>query len=199
MREFRVDKIPQTNVPSLPDGFTAPKLDLEIGAGQGLHAIQYCLAHPERRLIALERTQNKFAAFHARLAHHPRLSNLLALRSDAQAFAAHRLNAETLDRVFLLYPNPYPKPKQANLRWHRSPFIRFLATRLKPHGQLFLATNLKWYADEAEDWLSRRDPHFRLVQRTELRLGARPRTHFEKKYLERGETCFDLIFERCVQ
>lgn len=199
MRAFRADKIPKTNVPLIRSEFLMKNLDLEIGAGQGLHAIQYCLSHPDRHLIALERTQNKFWAFRARLSGHPRLSNLSALRTDAQAFVAHRIPPHSLENVFLLYPNPYPKAKQANLRWHRSPFMHFLSTRMKAKGRLHLATNLKWYADEAESWLTGNSDLFRLSQRSEIQPGTLPRTHFEKKYLERGETCFDLIFERCVQ
>ncbi len=198
MRAFRPEKQPRSSLSQLPAEFQTGILDLEIGAGQGLHAIQYCLRHPERRLIALERTQAKFAAFRSRQMRHPGLDNLLALRSDAQAFASHFLPPLSLDKVFLLYPNPYPKARQANQRWHRSPFMGFLHTRMKEDGRLFLATNLRWYADEAEHWLAEAGL-FRLLDRRELREGSLPRTHFEKKYLERGETCFDLVFEKWVQ
>lgn len=195
MRDFRADKVPRPALPPLPVKFQTGLVDLEIGAGQGLHAIQYCLSHPDRRLIALERTQTKFAAFRSRQAHHTGLENLLALRSDAEAFVSHFLPANSLERVFLLYPNPYPKAKHANLRWHRSPFMRFLHSRITSGGRLVLATNLLWYADEALDWLTDAGL-FHLVQKRELKPGTPPRTHFEKKYLERGETCFDLVFEK---
>lgn len=199
MREFQADKVPRPNFADPPEGFFSSGVDLEIGAGQGLHAVQYCQRHPERNLIALERTEAKFSAFTSRISHHPPLPNLWALRGDAIHFVTHLIRPHALNHVFILYPNPYPKAKHANLRWHRSPFLRFLHSRMARVAKLQLATNLEWYALEAEEWLLR-DGLFRLVQREEL-IGevAQPRTHFERKYLARGETCFDLIFEKQVQ
>lgn len=199
MREFRGDLIPNPSLPSSAAEFLSRRpLDLEIGAGQGLHAVQYCLRNPGRTLLALERTRNKFEALQSRREHHPQLKNLLALRADAVAAVAHWLPDAALEKVFLLYPNPYPKVKQANLRWHRSPFIQCLHRKMKSDGALNLATNLQWYADEAEEWLTR-EGLFRMRQRTTLGRDHVPRTHFERKYLERGETCFDLVFEKLLQ
>jgi tRNA G46 methylase TrmB len=189
MREFRPERLPRPNlIQPLP-----PQFDVEIGAGQGLHAIQYARANPERNLVAIERTHEKFAKLARRSARHPELKSLIPLHADAIAVLAHFVAPATLERVFLLYPNPYPKAKQANLRFHNSPFMGYLRTRLKPDAEFTMATNLKWYAEEAKATMPRWG--FELRQERELKAGAHtPRTHFEKKYLERGETCFDLIF-----
>lgn len=174
-------------------------VDLEIGAGQGLHAIQYCQNHPGRNLIALERTANRFALLESRRLAHPALHGLTIQRADAMAFVAHFVPDRCLEKVFLLYPNPYPKQAQANLRWHRSPFMRFLHGKIKDGGHMYLATNLQWYADEAEEWLCRTSGLFKLKARRTLDPSAVPRTHFERKYLARGESCFDLVFEKGLQ
>ncbi len=199
MREFRSDKIPR---PTFPEAFIPllhrRPLDIEIGAGQGLHAVQYCLRHPERTLLALERTQNKFSALHSRKLNHPQLTNLLAVRADAIPVIHSLIADRSVENVFLLYPNPHPKHKQANQRWHRHPFIQCLHNKLIPGGALNLATNLQWYAEEAKDWLCR-DGLFKLRKTEVLSRDFHPRTHFERKYLERGETCFDLVFERLLQ
>ena len=191
MREFRTDAIPRPPLEAPPwsDGY-----DLEIGAGAGLHAIRYARANPERRLLAIERTEIKFRGLERRRAHHG-FDNLRCLRADAVAFVVHFVPPASLRRVFLLYPNPYPKQKHANLRWYNSPFMTHLGAKMEPGAELHLATNLEWYADEAR----RRIPaDFAFEVQSERRLGPadEARTHFEKKYLARGETCFDLVFRR---
>ena len=40
-----------------------------------------------------------------------------------------------LNRIFLLYPNPYPKTKQAHLRWINRPFMPFLLDLFKKRGK----------------------------------------------------------------
>ncbi len=38
-------------------------LDIEIGCGVGMHPLLYASAHPERFLIAIEKTREKFGKF----------------------------------------------------------------------------------------------------------------------------------------
>lgn len=199
MRLFNPSRVPKPlSVPLLsPTLFVGPT-DLEIGAGQGLHAVRYCRDHRDRQLIALERTHNKFARLQQRKNHHPNLENLYIAHADAINFVCHFVPAESLERIFLLYPNPYPKTAHAQRRWHRSPFMSFLMTRLRPKGELNLATNLSWYRDEAIRHLGQEHP-LTLVHEVVLTDPSAARTHFEKKYLERGETCFDLIFKKGLQ
>ncbi|MGZ3721854.1 MAG: tRNA (guanine(46)-N(7))-methyltransferase TrmB [Bdellovibrionales bacterium] len=171
------------------------KLDLEIGAGQGLHAVHYCQENPDRLLLAVEKTHVRFAGLSQRRESHPHLENLIALQADAVAFVSHFLPPESLDRVFLLYPNPYPKPKQSNLRWHNRPFFAELIKKMKSGAELTLATNLEWYAKEAAmvftgQW------QLEMLEFKEVDPKQTPRTHFEKKYLLRGETCWNLKFRK---
>lgn len=192
MRSFRADLIPKPPVlGDLPPRMQ--HLDVEIGAGQGLHAIQRAQRFPERTLIAIERTHTKFSAFQTRLAHHPDLRNLVPVHGDAVAIIAHHIADRSVENVFLLYPNPYPKRKHANLRWPNSPFMECLRAKMTLSGKLWFATNLADYAEEASlkfpaNW------GFRLDTRERLHDARLARTHFEKKYLERGEACWNLVF-----
>lgn len=194
MRPFRVDKVPNPVLAEslkneLKDGFA----DIEIGAGQGLHAIRYGLAHPHRKLLAIERTTEKFERFRGRLLKHPGIKNVIPAHADAVSIIAHNVPNQSVERFFLLYPNPYPKQKQRNLRWHNSPFMGCLIDKLKPNGRLHLSTNLSWYAEEAKHVLTETWP-------MTLALDSRvidPRlaqTHFERKYLARGEVCYRMVF-----
>lgn len=200
MRRFKAQNIPKPRI-QMDFPSHARSVDLEIGAGQGLHAIRYAAAHPDRYLIAIERTHNRFEQLERRASQHEDLKNLILVHADAIGFITHIVPDRSLEKIFLLYPNPYPKAKQANLRWHNSPFMEMLLSKLKVDGTFTVATNLLWYAAEAEftfihEW------KLQLIEKSTITTANitlnqfKPRTHFEKKYLERGETCWNLHFRK---
>ncbi len=169
-------------------------LDLEIGAGVGWHAIQYAKANPDRLLIATERTHEKFSKFQSRFIKHPTLSNLFPVHADVVPWTVHYLPEKSLDKIFIFYPNLYPKNPSA--RFFKMPFLGFLLQRGKPHLTVHLATNDYNYQKEAQEE-AKNTWSLKLIQYQELTLEntPSPRTHFEKKYLLRKEICYDLIFQ----
>ena len=194
MRKFDIQSVPRPAQDNILSRKEIPEpVDLEIGAGVGLHAIQYCLKNPDRHLIAFERTKEKFAKFQRRYENHS-LKNLYPIHGDAVPWISHYVLKETVDRCFILYPNPYPKKKHSNLRFAQMPFMSHLVEVLKPRGSLTLATNEEFYAQEcAEEFVQTWGLELCDWQKwTDVNLA---RTHFEKKYLERGQTCHNLIFE----
>ena len=172
-------------------------LDVEIGCGVGWHPIKYAKEHPARNLIAIEHTREKFEKFNARFARATELENLLPVHADAVRWITHALTPASVDRVLLLYPNP--EPKAPNKRWFRMPFMHRLLETLKPNGELVLATNIEAYWTEAQtyarDFWNLEMKEARPFDRRSAPAGT-PRTHFEKKYLLRGETCFDLVLKK---
>lgn len=167
-------------------------VDIEIGAGAGLHAIRYALENPDRFLIAIERTK-KADRLQSRLRHHPSIKNLLALRADAILWLTHFAPYAIISRLFIFYPNPYPKSRQQNLRWHAMPFMGHLIKRMRPDGQITMTTNEHFHHTEAQHWMSE-IWKLQLRSSREISKQETPRTHFEKKYLERGQNCFELVF-----
>ena len=196
MREFKPEHVPQLpkDIKPWPNWAQSMPIDLEIGAGAGLHAIRYALKNPERFLIALEKT-SKAERLIRRLHNHPQIGNLLAQRCDAINWVTHQAPPQSLSRIFLLYPNPYPKVSQQNSRWPFMPFMGFLLSRLKPAGELTLATNENFYFEQAQQQMT---THWGMKIKTVELLNSPtpPRTHFEKKYLARGESCWNLVLTK---
>ncbi len=177
---------------SIPDDCP---IDLEIGCGVGWHSISYSQKHPERFLIAIERTSEKFKRFQRRYQHHCAIYNLLPVHADSVPWVVHCLPDGLLSRIFILYPNPYPKNPAA--RFFRMPFFEELLKKGKEELTIHLATNEKFYRNEAIKIASEHWPLVLESQRTLTRENfPNPRTHFEKKYLLRGEICYDLVFRK---
>jgi tRNA (guanine-N7-)-methyltransferase len=169
--------------------FADSNIVLEIGAGVGLHALSFARANPDAQIFAIERTVEKFQKFH-----HSFLAggsqNLHPIHADAIPWVVHALAPACLQQVFILYPNPEPKnPAQ---RWFNMPFMQFLLSRMQPNATLTLASNIVEYLDEAEQQLIHiwQLPYVRSSVTTERR------THFEIKYMARGEACGQLLITK---
>ncbi len=183
------------------DALTAPgrKVDLEIGCGVGWHPIQYARANPDRVLLAIEQTREKYGKFSARLlAHQNRgvpLPSLIPVHADAVAWTTAYVPSASLDRIFIYYPNP--NPKNAAARWIRMPFFRELLTKVKRGGEIHFRTNSATYAQEVLDY-GTRIWGLELMLRREFssrdKGASEYATHFEKKYLEAGEVCREIVF-----
>lgn len=204
MRTFRADKLTLPQV--LQKGAPAREclerwlqadypLDLEIGCGVGFHPLQAAHREPRRNLIAVERTAEKYLKFERRYGTHGCPANLLPLHADGVAVVACALPTDSISRVYLLYPNPYPKNPAA--RWMRMPFMATLLDRLKAKGEIWMATNIASYAEEAKQF-AHQQWQLNLVEETHVgskEVGS-ALTHFEKKYLQRGETCIRLRWQK---
>ncbi len=198
VRTFRLTEIQPPNRANSTNGpieFFGEHLDLEIGCGVGWHPIQYAQQNPLRDLIAIEHTRTKFARFRSRFAHHPNLHNLFPIHADAVRWVAHHLPVDSVSRIFILYPNP--EPKAPNRRWFRMPFMQQLLKVLKPGGEITLASNEPTYILEAIEY-ARKHWSLKVLESRSFDsaqpLPGIPRTHFDKKYLQRGQTCFDVRF-----
>jgi tRNA (guanine-N7-)-methyltransferase len=172
-----------------------PFLAIEIGCGVGLHPIKYANEFPNRAMIAIERTTAKYLSFSRRLDRHCDLRNrLCAVHADAFQFMDEVLPNKSVDEVWILYPNP--EPKKASRRWFFTPFTSRLIDFLKPDATIHLATNIESYAADCTNRAADYGLSVKKYERFDKssRPDWVPRTHFEKKYYERGEVLFDMEF-----
>ena len=163
---------------------------VEIGAGKGKHALLFSSQHPEHKLIAIERTREKYVAMQKQHALEGQ-ANLQVIHADAMPWIVHALNPGQVQQFFILYPNPEPhNPAQ---RWLNMPFFEFLLSRLQVGGTVTLASNIPEYIEEAQQQLIE---VWKLPFVKEVIPSTSARTHFEIKYLERGELCQQLIITK---
>lgn len=163
---------------------------VEIGAGKGKHAVLFSQQQPQSTLYAIERTREKFEAMQKQhqLAN---LNNLCPVHADALPWITHALYPAQVEQFFILYPNPEPhNPAQ---RWVNMPFFEFILSRLQFEGQITLASNIPEYIEEAEQQLKE---IWKLPYEKQVIASDSARTHFEVKYLERGELCQQLIIRK---
>ena len=147
-------------------GFEPYELWLEIGFGSGEHLIE------QRKLI---RTSGSSAAslFSMASLRRCRASNASGWSTSASARRRPTLLQAAprgfFSRVFMLYPDPWPKRRHNKRRVVSEPMIDALARTLRPGGELRFATDIddyagwslrrflaspsfRWKAARADDW-----------------------------------------------
>jgi tRNA (guanine-N7-)-methyltransferase len=123
----------------------ARPLVLDSGCGTGHSTAFLASLHPDAVVIGIDKSVH-------RLARCPELpDNAVLLRADlADFWRLARAAGWRLDRHYLFYPNPWPKPGQLMRRWHAHPAFPDL---LALGGQLEVRSNFELYVREFEQAL----------------------------------------------
>jgi tRNA (guanine-N7-)-methyltransferase len=119
-------------------------LILEIGFGGGEHLATEARLNPQAGFIGCEPFVNGMAKLVATIEREG-LSNIRLWDRDA-ADLLPRLPAGSLDLVYLLYPDPWPKRRQRKRRFVSDETLASIARVLRPGGELRFATDIDDYA-----------------------------------------------------
>ena len=164
---------------------------LEIGFGGGEHMASQAARAPDVLIVGCEPFLNGVASAVRHVAEQE-LKNVRIHDGDARELAA-RLPDASLDRVFILFPDPWPKARHHKRRIVQPEMVVELARVLKPGGRLRFATDVAGYADWALerilaspefDWPAQRADDWRLAPADHIT------TRYEEKRLGDCEPVF---------
>jgi tRNA (guanine-N7-)-methyltransferase len=170
---------------------------LEIGFGAGEHLACQAEAHPEIGFIGVEVFENGVARLVAEIARRG-LGNVRIFPDDARVLL-DTLAPGSLDRVFILFPDPWPKTRHHKRRLVSTATLDRLAVLMRGGAELRLATDdrdyLVWMLERATAhpafrWLARRPADWR------ERLPDWPPTRYEEKARAAGRDPAFLRFVR---
>ncbi|HEY0622269.1 tRNA (guanine(46)-N(7))-methyltransferase TrmB [Sphingomonas sp.] len=172
-------------------------LELEIGFGAGEHLAGQAAMRPDHGFIGCEPFLNGVvgALGHIRDGD---LGNVRLYMGDALD-VVERLPDASLDRVYLLHPDPWRKARHAKRRMVNHGPLDLIAAKLKPGCEFRLGTDdptycrwammvmnqrrdFEWQAREAKDFLTRP--------------GDWPETRYERKARRQGHEVWYFIFRR---
>ncbi len=171
------DRLPQLSV---PDGFAGDPRGwfgrpvraawLEIGFGGGEHLAWQAAANPDVGIVGCEPFLNGVASLLRHL-ENERLDNVRILADDARPLVA-ALPPGSLERIFVLHPDPWPKRRHHFRRLIQHASVARLHDLLAPGGELRVATDdraylhwilhrltahpgLRWTGSRLADWRRR--------------------------------------------
>jgi tRNA (guanine-N7-)-methyltransferase len=166
---------------------------LEIGFGAGEHLAAQADCHREISFIGCEVFENGIVKM-LRQIERLHLDNVRLFVDDARVLI-EALPAASIDRVFILFPDPWPKRRHTKRRIVSRQTLDALALIMRDGAELRLATDdrncLCWMLEQLTDhsafeWLARRPSDWR------ERPGDWPSTRYEEKARTEGRPPFFL-------
>ncbi|MEO0497433.1 MAG: tRNA (guanine(46)-N(7))-methyltransferase TrmB [Pseudomonadota bacterium] len=195
---LRVDPmLPFPGVDALFPGRVDKPLYVEIGFGGGEHLDAERLRQPDVNFLGIEPFVNGFAKFLGAYDKAP--TDNVRLYDDDATRVLDWLPDASVDRIDLLYPDPWPKMKHFKRRFVNRANLALFTRVLKPGGVLRFASDidsyqnwtlamvakasdLHWTAKASSDW---HEPWDHWV-----------RTRYEAKAIREGRRAGYFIFER---
>lgn len=170
---------------------------LEIGFGGGEHIVWQAQQNVHVGIIGCEPFEEGIVKVLTAIDEQP-LANI-RLHADDARDVLRWLPEASIDRAFVLFPDPWPKARHKKRRLVNPSTLEMVARALRPGGVLRIATDigdyartmltafqgvpkLRWTAQAPEDWRVR-PPDW-------------PQTRYEEKALREGRRCYFLSFER---
>lgn len=166
----------------------AKQVWLEIGFGGGEHLAEQASRHPEALIIGCEPFLNGVGSA-LRHIDEGGLKNVRLHADDARDVMAALPDA-SLDRVMILFPDPWHKARHNKRRLVQDETVAEIVRLLKPGGRVRFVTDWKdyadwalerfnrnpglgWMADEADDWRTAPADHV-VTRYEEKKLGDTP-------------------------
>lgn len=196
------DFLPKISVPVSKDEgaeidllslFGKPKKEvwLEIGFGKGEHMVWQAQSNPDVGMIGCEPYLNGVVGLLTQIEEQS-IDNVRVYGDDAR-HVIWRLPDASVDRIFLIHPDPWPKRRHARRRFVNPANLNDLARVLKDGGEFRVGTDhpiyrewtaiqmsehadFEWLAEGPDDWRTRPDDW--------------PETRYEVKALEGRATYF---------
>ena len=146
---------------------SAREVWLEAGFGAGEHLAGQAVRHPDVLFLGAEPFVNGLAACLAQIRER-RLSNVRVHAGDVRVLMANLPDA-SVDRLYALFPDPWPKTRHKKRRLIGSVFIAEAARIVRRGGSVRLATDwadyanamlrdfaksvaFQWTGERADDW-----------------------------------------------
>jgi len=164
---------------------------LDVGFGHGESTIKMAVNQPQVDVIAVEvHTPGVVTLLDAVVGND--VDHVRVVHGDLLPFL-DRIPASSLAGVRVYFPDPWPKSRQAHRRLLGIDVITALTDRLRPGGELHMATDIPDYADSIETACTD-EP--RLTGGVISRPNWRPLTRFEQRGLDAGRVPTDLVYSK---
>lgn len=125
-------------------------LGVEIGFGRSEFLVEMACRHPEANYVGFEYSRKRVVKFLEKV-HRRGVENIRVVCCDAVEVIDQIFRPASVDRFFVLFPDPWPKRRHAKKRFVQSGNIDTMARLLVPGGGLTLRTDDRQYAMQMLD------------------------------------------------
>ncbi len=129
---------------------------VEIGSGRGEFIAEMARILPKVNFLGFELKWKRFPPMLKRLDESMRVNVRLAAEYVDKSIG-EKIREGTVEKVYIIHPDPWPKRKHHKHRIIQQPFIDALHLLLKPDGEVYLSTDHRDYALWIQKEFAKRD------------------------------------------
>ena len=175
----------------------ASQVVIEIGFGMGFSLLEMAAEQPDTGFIGIEVHRPGVGRVLGELAD-KQLQNVRVFCADAVEVLSDCLPADSIDKIMLLFPDPWPKKRHHKRRLLQPQFAELVRSRLKPGGVFHMATDWQNYAEHMLEVMEANTGFENTHGAGSFGDGPlqRPQTKFEQRGLRLGHQIYDLLYSR---
>jgi tRNA (guanine-N7-)-methyltransferase len=167
--------------------------DVEIGSGKGAFLNEYAIGHPERNILAVERSA-KYHRLCCERAARRGIENLRLIRTTGEDLLYRLLAPDTVATIFVLFSDPWPKKRHHKRRFFTPENVTAMHRALVSGGRLLVKSDHEAYAEVIAEVLGQARGF--AVLDSENAFAGLPLSGFERKYLVDGRTIHSFALEK---
>ena len=177
--------------------FAAEKpLIVEIGFGMGDSLLELAQQNPDSNFIGIDVHRPGVGKLLNGIAEH-KLSNLKIICHDAKEVLEHCFETDSIDRLLVFFPDPWPKKRHRKRRLIQPDFIDCVSRRLKAGGEIHLATDWQDYLEQMVEVLESNEALSNAFGNNSYWTDSdRPVTKFERRGKQLGHDVWDLLYRK---
>ena len=164
-------------------------ITFELGSGHGHWLAAYAAAHPTEFCVGIDLITHRVARS-VRKQTLGKLANLLFLKAEANEFLEALPPAIVLGKVFILYPDPWPKKKHHKNRFINAESLSLLARRATVGTRLHFRTDDADYFAWTQEFLSAH-PYWQPVP--DVAWPFEQKTFFEERMKDKRDVLADRV------
>jgi tRNA (guanine-N7-)-methyltransferase len=176
----------------------AGPVHIEVGSGKGAFLVHQAKAQPEANFLGIEWARKYFRFAVDRVGRWG-LTNVRLVRADAPVFIRDLVPENSVDCFHIYFPDPWPKRRHLRKRFVQASNVEVLIRRLKPGGEIRMATD---HADYYEQMCQVTSAYAGQLEPIEFQRPAGARegeltgTNYERKYVKEDRPIHTLALRK---
>lgn len=169
----------------------------EIGFGYGEHTVHQAKLNPQVNIIACETYINGVLSIISKI-EKEKINNIKIFNGDARLLL-EKIPDHSIDKIFILFPDPWPKKKQNKRRIINGEFIDLVRKKLKIGGILFFASDISNYVEWTFNHASGKlQPLFNSIKDCKKEPEWWIKTRYQEKAIKEGRESYFLEFQNTL-
>jgi tRNA (guanine-N7-)-methyltransferase len=171
------------------------RLQLEIGFGNGKFLIEMAARESDCNFVGMDFYHKGIRKVITRI-NKLQMKNTRIVYGDAREKVSLLFKDESLDRIYINFPDPWPKKRHYKRRLIKPPFVDLVSSKLTSGGEARIATDNEPYALEILEFFeaqaqlkNKLGPGVFRGDRADL-----PRSKYENNFINKGDKIYYLDF-----